>query len=172
MKNIDKVQLKTLIDIIGSLPSLQIAHFTNEEDSLSDMLNEYCHERGYLYQINTSDRSFAEGVSEKLRDTETTQVKFFPLERNAYMIQGRQYDFLFVSIEIEDALKGDFLKKVHKIMRNAGNIIIFIPKGDRKTRYSWTALLEEHYFVATSTINDLFENYDVVISKKMHGWGG
>ncbi len=33
-------------------------------------------------------------------------------------------------------------------------------------------LLEEHYYVASNTIDDLFENYDVLISKKMHGWGG
>jgi hypothetical protein len=33
-------------------------------------------------------------------------------------------------------------------------------------------LLEENNYVASNTIDDLFEHYDLLISKKMHGWGG
>jgi len=35
----------------------------------------------------------------------------------------------------------------------------------------WQQVLEENYFVATNTI-DMFEEYEILISKKMHGWGG
>ena len=172
MKNLEKDQLEILLNIIGSNPSLQIAHFAQSGDMITDMLSEYCHVRNYLYQINALDETFYNTVSEKFRDRETTVVKYFPLERRSYMMQGRQYDFIFVTAEIKDELKSAFLKRVHQIMRNAGNIIIFIPKKDREAQDHWTSLLEEHNYVATNTITDMFQHYDVIISKKMHGWGG
>jgi hypothetical protein len=87
------------------------------------------------------------------------------------MMQGKQYDYLFVSNNIEGEDKNEFLKKVHKIILNSGNIILFIEKNNLKDRHEWTQLLEDNYFVATNTIDDMFEYYDIVISKKMHGWG-
>jgi phospholipid N-methyltransferase len=172
MKNLEKDQVKILLNIIGSNPSLQIAHFTQSGETITDMLSEYCQARDYLYQINTIDLYFYEKMSEKFRNIDTTVVKQFPLERQSYMMQGRQYDFLFVTASIEEKIRSDFLKRVHQIIRNAGNIIIFIPKGDINERYSWTGLLEDHNYVATNTIDNMFKEYDIVISKKMHGWGG
>jgi hypothetical protein len=87
------------------------------------------------------------------------------------MMQGKQYDFLFVSIDIKEEMRSDFLKKAHNIISNAGNIIIFVSKKNKEECYSWITLLEEHNYVATSTIDDLFENHNIIISKKMHGWG-
>jgi len=172
MKNLEKDQVKILLNIIGSNPSLQIAHFTQSGETLIEMLNDYCQTRDYLYQINTVDADFYKKMSEKFSNADTTVVKHFPLARRSYMMQGRQYDFLFVTAVIAKEIRSDFLKRTHQIIRNAGNIIIFIPKGDLHERNSWTSLLEEHNYVATSTINDMFTYYDVIISKKMHGWGG
>ena len=54
-------------------------------------------------------------------------------------------------------------------MKNAGVVAILIPKNeplldviDKK--------LEESFFVAINHI-DIFDDYDVVTAKKMHGWG-
>jgi hypothetical protein len=60
---------------------------------------------------------------------------------------------------------------VHEILRNSGNILLFVPNRNVEERYRWDTLLEENYYVATNTIDDLFTEYDVIISKKMHGWG-
>jgi len=172
MKNLEKDQVKILLNIIGSNPSLQIAHFTQSGETIIDMLDAYCRSRDYFYQINAIDPYFYEKMSERFKNTDGTVVKKFPLERKSYMIQGRQYDFLFVTASLEEKIRSEFLKRVHQIIRNAGNIIIFIPKGDMNERYSWTELLEEHNYVATNTIDNMFKEYDIVISKKMHGWGG
>ena len=87
------------------------------------------------------------------------------------MIQAREYNFLFVTNLVEEEKRLEFLKKVHKIIRSAGSIIVFIPKEGYAQRDSWVASLEENLFVSTSIIDDMFENYDVIISRKMHGWG-
>lgn len=172
MKKLEKDKLKTLLEIIGTNPSMQIAHFSSGGDELIDSLHDYCASKGYLYQINAVDRLLYENLKKRFKDVSTTTlVDNFQLKRKSYMKYAKQYDYLFVSIDIEDDFQDIFLKRVHKIILNAGNIIIFIPKGNSEKRYSLIASLEESYFVATSVIDDMFENYDIVISKKMHGWG-
>lgn len=171
MKNLEKDQLKSLLDIIGSNPSHQIVHFADSGETLTEMLSAYCQQREYLYQINCTEKKFYEKMSEKFKDVETTTVFNFPLQRRSYMVQAREYNFLFLTANIDEDTRGDFLKKAHKIIRSAGSIIIFLPKNDYALRDAWLADLEEHSYVSTSTVDDLFENYDLLISRKMHGWG-
>ncbi len=172
MKNLETDKLKTLLEIIGNNPSVQVAHFSSGGTQLISALDAYCSSRGYWYQINITSEPFYKEMKEKFKNTSTTMVNHFHLKRRSYMIQAKQYDYLFVSIDIEETFQDDFFKRAYKTIMNAGNILMFIPKGDIKKRYSLIASLEENYFVASSVIDDLFENYDVVISKKMHGWGG
>ena len=40
--------------------------------------------------------------------------------------------------QLSNEIRADFLKKVHHVMRNAGNIVIFISKGDLAERDNWT----------------------------------
>lgn len=172
MKNLEKKQLDTLLNIIGSTPSYQIAHFTQSGDTLVNTINDYCKEHEYFYQINCINKAFFERMSQQFKDDKTTKVFHFPLERRSYMMQAREYNFLFVSLDLEEEKKGDFLRKAHKIVRSAGNIIIFVEKKeDDHDLDSWLRELEENYFVSTSTMRDHFEHYDIIISKKMHGWG-
>jgi len=171
MKNLEKDKLETLLQIIGTNPSLRIAHFTEGEDGLTEALHDYCEAEGYEYQINCTDDSSTAMLSQKYNESSETEVRALPLERNSYMKQAKQYDFVFVTSEVEERLRADFLKKVHRIILNAGNVILFIDKENRGEKYQWIALLEENNYVATSTIDDLFEYYDIIISKKMHGWG-
>ena len=171
MKNLEKDKLKILLDIIGTNPFLRLAHFCTDGEILVDMLHDYCYSKEYLYQINCTNETFYEENIDKFKDLDTTVVRNFSLERKSYMIQGKQYDFIFVTTDIKEEFREEFLKRVHKIVLNAGNILIFIPKGDYTQRYNWIEVLEETYYVATNTIDDLFEHYDVIISKKMHGWG-
>jgi hypothetical protein len=82
------------------------------------------------------------------------------------------YDYVFVTAAIEEKMREDFLKKLHPAVKNGGNVLLFLPKGDLALRDVWTMLLEEHYYVATNAIDDLCVHYDVLITRKMHGWGG
>ena len=171
MKNLEKEKLQTLLTIIGSNPSLRLAHFCSDGEILVDMLHDYCYPKEYEYQINCTSNSFYEENLEKFKEFDTTIVRDFSLERKSYMMQGKQYDFVFVSTVIEEEFQEEFLKRVHKIILNAGNVLIFLSKENYSERYKWIELLEACNYVATSTIDDLFEHYDVIVSKKMHGWG-
>ncbi len=173
MKNIEQDKLEKLLEIIAPAPALRIAHFSESGEMMTEILSDFCQKRGYEYQINCTNPSFFDAMSSKFKAKDIEEVKpiKFTLERPRYMIQGKLYEYLFVTTAIKEEMRSDFLKKAHGIIKNAGNIIIFLPKGSYKERYHWMALLEEHYYVASNTIDDLFENYDVLISKKMHGWG-
>ena len=170
MKNLEKEKLKILLSIIKESPSLDIAHFTDHDNLLIELLNEYTNKKGYGYQLNLLDNSIEESMSQKYKSS-STSIRVFHLQRKSYLIQAKQYDFVFITANIEPDMESDFLKRLHQIIRNAGQLIVFIKKEDYALRYRWIELLEEHNYVATSTINNLCNDYDIVITKKMHGWG-
>jgi len=171
MKNLEQDKLETLLQIISPAPALRIAHFCESGEKMVEILGDFCSQKEYEYQINCTESSFFEILEDKYKDHTYIHPLKFSLERPRYMIQGKLYEYLFVTSAIEKESRSDFLKKAHGIIKNAGLILIFIPKSDTDQRYNWIALLEEQYYVASSIIDDLFEHYDVIISKKMHGWG-
>ena len=172
MEKIEKTKLGQLLQIVPDHPMIRIAHFADSGEWMTEVLADFCHEKGYEYQINCTDADFYEKTKEKYRNSENVRTVKFPLQRPRYMMQAKIYDFLFVTSEIDADMREAFVTRCHPIIKNAGNILIFLPKGEREERYDWMRLLEEHYYVATNTIDDMFEHYDVLISKKMHGWGG
>ncbi len=170
MKNLEKEKLKTLLSIIKDNPSLDIAHFTDQDNLLVELLNDCCTQKSYGYQLNLLDNSIEEIMSQKYKSS-STKVKPFHLQRKSYLIQAKQYDFVFVTATIGLDIESDFFKRLHQVIRNAGQLIVFIKKEDYELRYRWIELLEEHNYVATNTIDNLCNDYDIVITKKMHGWG-
>lgn len=172
MEKIEKTKLEQLLQIVPDHPMIRMAHFADSGMEMTEILGRFCQQKGYEYQINCTDPSFYEKAAEAYKHSRNVKVIKFTLERPRYMIQGKLYDFLFVTSLIQESLREVFIERCHPVIKNAGNIIIFLPKGYRKERYEWMRLLEEYNYVASSTIDDLFEHYDILISKKMHGWGG
>ena len=171
MKHIELDKLQKLLEIVGPYPSTSVVHFSDENLELSETIYDFCHAKSYHYQINATEKTFYERVQKRFEGKEGIRIIDFSLKRPKYLIQGKSYEFLFVTIDLPEAQRGDFLRKSHEIIRNSGNILLFVPHGDTQERHQWEKLLEENYYVATNTIDDLFEAYDVIISKKMHGWG-
>ncbi len=169
MKDLEKDKLKTLLSIIKENPSLDIVHFTDQDNPLVELLNDYCSKKDYYYQLNLLDNSIEVQMHQKY-DTHA-KVNLFHLQRKSYLMQGKQYDFVFVTATIDLEMESDFLRRLHQVTRNAGNLIIFVRKENYTLRYRWLQLLEEHNYVATNTIDNLCNNYDIIITKKMHGWG-
>ena len=70
------------------------------------------------------------GISDKFKDNNTVKAIKFTLDRPRYMMQGKLYEYLFVTTVIEEAMRSDFLKKAHSIIKNAGHILIFLPQRE------------------------------------------
>ena len=171
MKTLEEDKLEQLLQIIYPGPALRIAHFSEGSHILTKTLSDFCKKNNYEYQLNcTKDVCYDKAMTKYTNQPHIKIIKF-NLNRPSYMMQGKMYEYLFVTTSIEEEMRSDFLKRAHGIIKNAGIILIFLPKGSHEERDDWIALLEEHYYVATNTIDDMFEHYDVLISKKMHGWG-
>ncbi len=112
MKNIEQVKLEKLLEIIPSYPALRIAHFTDSGETMTEVLSDFCQKREYEYQINCTDNSFFDLVSEKYKDMDNIKTIKFTLERPRYMIQGKIYEYLFVTSNINEEMRSDFTKNV------------------------------------------------------------
>jgi hypothetical protein len=172
MKNIDREKLTQLLEIIHPAPALRLAHFSDSGEEMISLLHHFSQEEGYEYQINLTQEDFFHKIAPLYKASSTTTPLHFQLTRPRYMVQGKVYDYLFVTCEISEALQESFIQKVHAIIKNAGLILIFIPKEEKQQRQKWLEYLEKYHFVASNTIDNLCPSYDILISKKMHGWGG
>lgn len=171
MEQLEEEKIDQLLGIINLYPSIRIMQFSDGSHLLSKKISRLCEAHGYEYQLNCTSDIFYQKSTLKYADTDLVKVKFINLDQPRYAIQAKMYDYLFVTSDIPDEEKLSFLKKSYGVIKNAGIIIIFVSKKDYSQIDLWTRLLEENNFVATNTL-DIFSNYDVIISKKMHGWGG
>jgi ketopantoate reductase len=157
--------IQKLLEIIPSNhPALMIAHFSDTNHQMVQELYYKSIQNEIEYQINFLNDKI-DSIKQKYNHPLIKIIKF-DLNRSKYMIQGKIYDFVFVTANITDI--DTFLQKVHPIIKNSGNIIILV--DNTIDTDIWFQLLEKNYFVATSTIDNLIENTTIIISKKMHGW--
>ena len=172
MKLIEKEKLDQLLTIIPDHPMIRLLHFADSGIELPRMLDAYVTQKEYEYQLNCTDQAYFAYIERTLKPGKQTKVRHFALTRPRYIQQGKLYDFVFVTSVIASDMREAFVQRLHPVIKNGGNILLFLPKGDHAQRFEWMRLLEENYYVASNTIDDLFEHYDLLISKKMHGWGG
>ena len=172
METIGKEPFEQLLTIIPDHPMVRLLHFADSGIDMPRMLSNFSIEKNYEYQLHCTDQAYFTYIQKHLETNSLIKARHFALTRPRYMQQGKLYDFVFVTAKIPAELQEAFLQRLHPIIKNGGNIMLFLPKGDHTQRFEWMRLLEENYYVASNTIDDLFKHYDLLISKKMHGWGG
>ena len=168
MKPIEKDKLNQLLQIIQNEPGQRIVHFVDDDHTFIPHLSDFCKKQETTYYLHcTTELSYDRAINAY----DAQHISHFNLKRPRYKIQGIEYDYVISTLNFKQEDKNDFLKKCYDIIKTAGNIIIFIPNTTYAQRDEWKTLLEEHYYVSTTIIDDLFTDIDVVISKRMHGWG-
>ncbi len=160
--NID--ELEKILEIIQPLPSTRVGYFAANDSIELESVYRYTESKELEFELLCVDQDFYSRVNSKYKSSLN-----FSLDRKSYMRQGKFYDYLFVDIEIQDI--DSFLKKSHKSIKNGGLIMIFLDNSSRGLLDKYIELLENNYYVATSKI-DIDSSNLLLISKKMHGWGG
>ena len=160
-----------LLQIIQNKPAQRIVHFSNGSHILSKALAELCEAYQSDYYLNCVKDACYDKAKTKYENQPHVHVMKFALQRPRYKIQGIEYDYLIATLDFEELDKEDFLSKCYPIIRTGGNMVILIPNADYTTQDEWNALLEEKYYVSATIINDIFEDHDVIVAKRMHGWG-
>jgi len=164
MDDIDLEKLEEIFAIIKDAPALRIGYFCDNAVVVAKTISKFCKSKEYEFVLNATTQEYANFIKESI-----DSVKFFNLNRAKYMLNGKFYDYIFVNCTIKN--KESFLQKIHSVIKNGGNIIIFVKSNDYMVQDEYKLLLEENYFVATSSIK-IDNNYTAIVSRKMHGWGG
>jgi len=171
MKNLETSQVKQLLEIIQSKPGQRLVHFTEQGEALCKKLHQFSQENDNNYYLYCTEKSFYETSKETYKDQSHIRVVNFNTQRPRYMIQGIEYDYLITNLDFTQEDKSTFLEKCYPIIRTGGNIIIIIPNSDSNERDEWQTVLEEQYYVSVNIIDNIFDDYDVIVAKRMHGWG-
>jgi hypothetical protein len=171
MKNLEPKRVEQLLSIIPQHPAMRIMQISQSGLQLSDALASFATDRDYEFLLNVTNDIFYEEIKDRYSDNQECKIKKLKLQQRRYVSMAKMYDFVFVTASIPNKMQEQFTKTVYTHIKNGGNIIIFLPKNNLRVLDSWRQTLEENYFVASNTI-DIFDEYEVLISKKMHGWGG
>ncbi len=171
MKNMEPEKVEQLLQIIQKKPAQRIVHFSNGSHILSKALAALCKEYQSDYYLNCVKDACFEKAKTKYENQSHVHVMKFALQRPRYKIQGIEYDYLIATLNFQEVDKESFLSKCYPIIRTGGNIVLLIPNANYNQQDEWNALLEEKYYVSATIINDIFDDYDVIVAKRMHGWG-
>ena len=171
MKNIELDQVDQLLEIIQNKPAQRVMHFSEGSHLLSKKLAALCLDYQSDYYLNCCKDACYDKAKTKYAEAAHVHVNKFALMRPRYKIQGMEYDYLISTLDFTDKDKASFLEKCYPIIRTGGNLILLIPNSSYAERDEWHALLEEKYYVSATIIDDIFTEYDVIVARRMHGWG-
>jgi len=170
MKQLEKKAIEQLLSIIPNHPAQRIMQISSGGKELTDNILELVKKEDYEFLLTITDENFYNSIKEKYDNESHCSVKLIKFENRRYVSMAKMYDYIFVTAEVPNESSNEFSKKIHSHIKNAGNLILFLPKNDLKTLDSWREILTENLFVAINNI-DMFKNYEILIAKKMHGWG-
>ena len=171
MTIVEEDRVEQLLGIINLYPAIRIMHFSDGRDILTEKICDLCSKHEYEYQLNTLNEASHEELKAEYSDREYVKLKHINPKQPRYATQAKLYDYLFVTSDIDSESRDEFVQKSYGAIKNAGLFIVFISKDDMREYHLWSELLSEHNFVAINRL-DTFEDHDIVIAKKMHGWGG
>jgi len=171
MKTPELDKVEQLLQIIQNKPGQRIVHFSDASPVLTKSLSDLCKQHDSDYHLYCTKDAFYDKCLAEYEGEEHIRITKFNLRRPRYLMQGIEFDYLIVTLDFEEEDKAVFLGKCYPIIRTGGNIMIIIPNSSYGERDEWRDILIEQYYVSTNIMDDLFEEYDVIVSKRMHGWG-
>lgn len=167
-KVLTQQNLDDILSIIRHQPAIRFMHFSDSDIGLCKRLKEVTIANDYEYKLHILQDSLYESLSQNFEE-KNISLQWTNLKSDRYTTSARFYDYLFVSAKIEDEMMEEFIKNVYRIIKSGGNIIMILKKEVSYLKL-WQ-ILEENFFVAINSI-ELSSDYNLLIAKKMHGWGG
>ncbi len=152
--------MRELFSIIPKLPGVRVYEFAKDYQT-SKELSDFCQANGHYLEIV----AFEEGIYESIQGL-GSKVRLIPQNKERYNQRSMMFDTVFVSYPLEriEDLE-QFLRKVYRMSKNAGDIILFTTKEDQE---ALEQLLQELNFVAINPIE--LSRGIALTAKKLHGW--
>lgn len=172
MKKLKSNEIEQLLEIISEHPRLRIAHFSDGGEDFIEALNKRSIEQGYEYQLHILDETLYQKAKEDYIINDISLIRRIKWKQRRYASPALQYDLLFVTATVPEDYRETFVKNIYSHIKSAGEIILFLENNNQKHHDEWIMFFEEYLFTAINIEKDFFENYDIFIARKMHGWGG
>lgn len=171
MKSIESNEVEELLQVIQKKPAQRIVHFSHESHLLTPSLHQFCITQENDYYLYCTQDDFYDKMAKAYENAPHMKIVKFNLRRPRYLIRGIEFDYLISTLDFDIEDKTEFLQKCYPIIRTGGNIVIIIPNSTYPQRDEWRDILQEQYYVSVAIIDDIFKGYDVIVAKRMHGWG-
>jgi len=147
-------------------PYQRIMLITDGGTNLHETLHDFTAQKGFELEIRTVG-------SEINLPNPHPECKILPMRLDAprYNRHAKQYENIFVALKPTqwETQAKEVLPKLHAAVKNAGTLALLI-RRDALILRRIDALLEEADYVAVGHV-EIFEAFDVVTAKKLHGWG-
>lgn len=170
MKNLEPEAIEQLLSIVPNHPASSIMEFSNGDETLSKAMKTLCEEKGYHYQLNVIDEALYTKYQALFAQKDCCIVRKVQWEQRRYASIALLYYVVFVSMDVPDEKREAFLCNVLHHIKTSGHLVIFVTKNDQKRVDEWLRVLEEKLFVSISRL-DISENCDIIVARRMHGWG-
>ncbi|MCH9814673.1 MAG: hypothetical protein K0U47_12115 [Epsilonproteobacteria bacterium] len=171
MFTVSVLESTQLLSIIPEHPMTRLYHLSNGSLAFCQKLATFCKLKDYDYDLRLLDEKSVLDAQKRLQELPIRfSINLLNLRQQRYNRQSKEYDFVFVTIDLSQVENLTLLfKKLYYVVKSGGNLLLFVQK-DRDNISALKALLEKHLYVAVNHL-DLAENYDVISAKRMHGWG-
>ncbi len=167
MQTIRDEEIEELLTIIPrGYPQQDIFHLTSNCFGLCEALDKLSKAENYHYDLMIADESYYLA----LKENSNLKVQAFDFKKSRYNRQARQYDFVFVQIDLESLENVElFYKKLYAISKNGSKVLFIVDKSYDLLHFEETLIAQN--YVAVNAIENTFENYHIMSAQKMHGWG-
>ncbi|MBN2825885.1 MAG: hypothetical protein JXQ76_11205 [Campylobacterales bacterium] len=176
MKKLSDKTVNDIVNIILPYPATRVMQISEgeakfeDEIKLTKRLFELIQAQDYDFQLNLINHNKLEEYKAKFSIAGVSTVRPLHPKQPRYGMQGKFYDYLYVTADIEESILEEFVQKVYEVIKSGGIIIIFTQKN-LQTYDRWFNLLQDNFFVAINPI-DISEDFHIITARKMHGWGG
>jgi len=165
MKTLEQDKVEQLLQIIQNKPGQRIIHFSEGSHILTKTLSKLCRKYDHQYYLVCKKDVFYDKSMTKYAGQPHMHIERSPLRDDGYTIQDTRYDYLISTLDLKSENKTTFLEKYSPLIKIGGSIIIFIPNSGYQEDEEWRTVLEEEDYGSTHIRSDLFEHYDVIVSK-------
>lgn len=167
MKILKPIQIEEFLNILDKKPKQHIAHFSESSHLLTKKLQQFCQDIDSKYHLYCTKDVFYEKSKTKYVHAPHIHIFKFDLHRPSYALQKIKYDYIISTLDFEKESKNEFLEKCHPILCKGGNMIIITPHSNDVVLEVWQSSLKKYHYVPTDIIDTLFDDYTVIVAKKM-----
>ena len=169
MVTLDPHKARLLTELISPhYPNQRIMHVTDGRCDLHRTLADFTRHKGFEFEVRAVG---CEADSLEVPTHGLCRLEPMTLAAPRYNRHAKQYENVYVTLHPEH-LERDIrttLRKFYAVIKNAGILTIMVEKG-APILQTLDMELEASNFVAIGHV-DIFDDYEVVTAKKLHGWG-